>query len=183
MDATGQVLRRKDGQPDGRSTAPRLSRDEAREQREAAIPIATKLIQKGYLEYQAVPVLQRSTPCSRKAARKYYRLTQKLMSYNYAPTRGGKPDLRGLAVDMLATCDGLIQNDEIPPSVRLGAISLKCDLLGLKRILIEQTLKADVKQSVSVNVLVEMARKDERVRDLMVELSRRIGQVQPAGDQ
>jgi hypothetical protein len=139
------------------------------------IVACSKLLQKGVTDWDIIRHVCDRFEISQQAARSSLKFARRMLARKYAPRKkNGKVDLQCLVFDAIAVYDGIIQDSDCPHAVRVAAQREKCRILGLETVKVQ--LDARVQTQATVKTVVELAKENDEVRDLLVKLGRAMPQ-------
>lgn len=127
-------------------------RQERATKRNARVSRVADLLAHGYYSWQISGMIAKEFGCAWATARHDIEIAMRLLRWQHY----GKNNEKSIVPLTLAQLDAFIQDSTISPSVRLGAISEKCKILGLYK-----PTKVDGKIDAQATVRIEVAYADD----------------------
>lgn len=143
------------------------------------VKAATILLQKGYMLHQVVDVLKTRYAASKKLAYRSVDTARRILRLQYANASDGleaRYSEKELFYDALWQYDTFLADPTCPHAVKLAAMKARNELLGLQKLHVIHEINAVVKTETTIRTVIDVAKKDPQVRDLVLELARKLPQ-------
>lgn len=146
-----------------------------REEREQHIDAALMQIAKSYSDDKIRRNLKKLFGLNKHMAMTTINMARRILREKYAPRkRNGLPDTAALVIDAIAVYDAIIGDPNAKHTDIIAAQTRKDKILGLETIRIEAEVKTTVKTDVTIRNIVEIAKQNDTVRDLAIQMARAI---------
>ncbi len=148
-----------------------------KKEREEAVRFVISALRRGLYDHEIAWELRQRPGNTFDIVNHTIQLARAVLRQKYAPRdRHGKPDPKGLVLDAIAVYDGIIRDPQARHADIIAAQSRKDRLLGLETIKIHAIVDTTIKAEITVRSIAEIAQKDDRVRDAVLQLARALPQ-------